>query len=49
MDKQEDDYSWSQELRDWRKKQEYYKQLDLANQEVSGEWKDDIPPEKVLS
>ena len=40
MDEQADDYSWSQELCDWRKRQDYYERLDLGNQEVSDEWED---------
>ena len=45
MNKQEEDYSWSQELRDWKERLDYYERLGLDNQELNDEWKDSIPPE----
>lgn len=45
MNEQEEDYSWSQELRDWEKRQDCYERLELENQKMNDEWEDGIPPE----
>lgn len=45
MIEQEEDYSWSQELRDRENRQDYCERLGSNNQEVSDEWEDGIPPE----
>ena len=45
MNEQEDDYLWRQDLRDWERRQDYYEQLELNNQETSDEWEEGIPPE----
>lgn len=42
----EEDYSWSQELQDWEKRQEDYERLELnTDAEINDEWSDGIPPE----
>lgn len=42
----EEEYSWSQELLDWEKRQEDNERLGLnSNDEVDDEWNDGIPPE----
>lgn len=41
-----DDYLWSQDLRDWDKRQDYYERLEIdPYNDVSDEWKDERPPE----
>lgn len=45
MNEQEEDYQWSQDLRDWEKRQDYYERIELNNQVTSDEWEDGIPPE----
>lgn len=41
-----EEYSWSQELRDWEKRQDNYERLGLdINAKVDDEWSDDIPSE----
>lgn len=40
------DYSWSQDLQDWEKRQEDYERLELnTDAEINDEWIDGIPPE----
>ncbi|MGL4331856.1 MAG: hypothetical protein ACRCZQ_12115 [Bacteroidales bacterium] len=42
----EEDYSWSQDLRDWDERQDKYERWGLGDcSEVSEEWEDGIPPE----
>lgn len=45
MNEQEEDYPWSEDLRDWEKRQDYYERIELNNQITSDEWEDGIPPE----
>lgn len=42
----EKDYSWSQDLQDWEKRQEDYERLELnTDAESDNEWNGGIPPE----
>ncbi|MGL5785699.1 MAG: hypothetical protein ACRCX4_02610 [Bacteroidales bacterium] len=42
----DEDYSWSQDLRDWEERQDKYERWGLGDySEVSEEWEDGIPPE----
>lgn len=44
--KEEEEYSWSQDLRDWDERQDKYEKWELNNcSETSDEWEDGIPPE----
>lgn len=43
--KEEEDYPWIQDLRDWEDRQDYYERMGLNSQEISDEWEEGIPPE----
>lgn len=43
---EEEDYTWSQELRNWEKRQDNNEKLGLnTHTELKEEWNNDIPPE----